>query len=95
MNFIRTYKDEYQVFFLLEYIKGMELFDVIREIGILSFFTVILNKTIYIIGLLSSNDSQYYIGSMILAIEYLHLQNIIYRDLKPENIMIDEHVNYF
>ena len=93
MNFIRTYKDEYQVFFLLEYIKGMELFDVIREIGILSSF--ILNETITFIGLLSSNDSQYYIGSMILAIEYLHLQNIIYRDLKPENIMIDEHVNYF
>lgn len=75
MEFIRTYKDDYQVFFLLEYIKGMELFDVIREIG-----------------LLSSYECQFYIGSMILAIEYLHMQGIIYRDLKPENIMIDDHV---
>jgi len=41
---------------------------------------------------LSSSDSQFYIGSMILAIEYLHLQNIIYRDLKPENILIDNTV---
>lgn len=33
MQFLRTYKDDYQVYFLLEYIKGMELFDVIRDIG--------------------------------------------------------------
>ena len=59
---------------------------------------VILNLKVKIkfkktkIGLLSTYDSQFYVGSMILAIEYLHLQNIIYRDLKPENIMIDENV---
>lgn len=33
MQFMRTYKDDHQIYFLLEYIKGMELFDVIREIG--------------------------------------------------------------
>lgn len=43
-------------------------------------------------GLLKSYDCQYYIGSMILAIEYLHSFNIIYRDIKPENIMIDQNV---
>ena len=33
MQFIRTFKDSYNVYFLVEYVKGMELFDVIREIG--------------------------------------------------------------
>ena len=40
--------------------------------------------------LLDNEQSQYYIGSMILAIEYLHSLKIIYRDIKPENIMIDD-----
>mgnify|MGYP002620721451 CR=1 FL=1 len=47
---------------------------------------------IYPIGLLSTYDSQFYIGSMILAVEYLHAQGIIYRDIKPENIMVDSTV---
>lgn len=40
--------------------------------------------------LLDNEQSQFYIGSMLLAIEYLHKLNIVYRDIKPENIMIDE-----
>lgn len=87
MQFMRTYKDDHQIYFLLEYIKGMELFDVIREIGKNN--QSIINNPL---GLLSSYDSQFYIGSMVLAIEYLHMQSIIYRDIKPENIMIDENV---
>ena len=31
---MRTFKDMLDVYFLLEYVKGMELFDVIRDIGI-------------------------------------------------------------
>jgi cGMP-dependent protein kinase len=51
----------------------MELFDVIR-----------------VIGLCGTKDALFFTGSIILALEYLHHNNIIYRDLKPENIMIDQ-----
>ncbi|VWU49858.1 cGMP-dependent protein kinase [Hepatocystis sp. ex Piliocolobus tephrosceles] len=42
------------------------------------------------LGLLSKSQSQFYLGSLILAIEYLHERNIVYRDLKPENILLDK-----
>jgi len=76
MQFIKSYKDQNFIYFLTEYVKGLELYDVIR-----------------IINLLNTYESQFYVGSMILAIEYLHNKGIIYRDLKPENIMID-HTGY-
>ena len=55
MNFYRTFQDKQHIYFILEYIRGQELFDAIR-----------------VIGLCGTKDSQYFIGSIILALEYLH-----------------------
>ncbi len=71
MPFYRTFRDDISLYFLVECISGMELFDVIRDIG-----------------LLSTSDSQFYIGTIILCLEYLHNISIVYRDLKPDNIMV-------
>ena len=37
----------------------------------------------------SNDKTRFYIVEIILAIEFLHKNKMLYRDLKPENIMID------
>lgn len=95
VSLIRTFKDDHSVYFLEEYIKGMELFDVIRDMSN-SLFPTCAAKTLFFrsIDLLNKSESQFFIGSLILCIEYLHSFNIVYRDLKPENIMVDHRVTW-
>ena len=38
---------------------------------------------------LNNEQAAFYVGQMILSLEYLHGFNIVYRDLKPENIMVN------
>ena len=72
VKLVKSYKDAKRIYFLLEYIHGLEL-----------------NMILHHVGLLTNSDSQFYIASMILILQYLHERDIIYRDLKPENIMVD------
>lgn len=40
-------------------------------------------------GIFLEDTACFYLAEIILALEHLHLQGIIYRDLKPENILLD------
>ncbi|CAK85310.1 unnamed protein product (macronuclear) [Paramecium tetraurelia] len=40
-------------------------------------------------GLLSKEVTQFYVGTIILCLEYLHSNVIVHRDLKPENFIIN------
>ena len=42
------------------------------------------------IGKLDEDIAKFYFWEVLLALEYLHTNGIIYRDLKPENILIDK-----
>jgi cGMP-dependent protein kinase len=73
VKLVKTLKDEKYIYYLMDYLKGKELFSVIRDIG-----------------LLNKEQAQFYIASIILAVNYLHQKKIIFRDIKPENIMVLE-----
>ena len=71
VKLVKCLEDEKYIYFLMEYLKGKELFQVIRDIG-----------------LLNKEQTNFFIASMLIAINYLHTRKIIYRDIKPENIVV-------
>lgn len=38
---------------------------------------------------MNTNIIKFYMAEIIVALEKIHLNNIMYRDLKPENVLID------
>eukprot|EP00927_Polykrikos_kofoidii_P031445 TRINITY_DN27033_c0_g1_i1.p1 TRINITY_DN27033_c0_g1~~TRINITY_DN27033_c0_g1_i1.p1 ORF type:complete len:1057 (-),score=192.34 TRINITY_DN27033_c0_g1_i1:83-3040(-) len=63
------------IYMLTELFTGGQLYEVINDE----------------LGVLDRYDAQFYVGSIVIMLEALYEQDIIYRDLKPENVMLDSH----
>ena len=74
-NLISEGQDKENIYMLMEYFPGGELFDRLHSVGWCLWF----------------HDAMFYGANVILAVEALHELGVVFRDLKPENLMFDEH----
>ena len=73
IKMVKSMKNTYYCFLLIEYVNGKNLDEYLSS--------RVQKKNIY--------ETQFYIGSMLLMLEYLQKKLIAHRDIKPSNIMID------
>ena len=73
IKMVKSMKNTAFCFFLIEYVNGKNLDEYLN--------TRMTKKNIY--------ETQFYIGSLLLTLDYLQKKFIAHRDIKPSNIMID------
>ena len=73
VKMVKSMKNNLYCFLLIEYVNGKNLNDYLST-------RVKLNNI---------NETKFFIGSILLMIEYLQKKSIAHRDIKPGNIMID------
>lgn len=75
VKYYETYEDDKNIYLVMEYIGGGELFEKIAQQKNQVFNEVIAFE---------------YINKLFGALSHMHAQGVVHRDIKPENIMIGE-----
>lgn len=75
MKLVKTFKNETNVFYLIEFIHG-------RGFG--QYLDSKQHEAFY-----NKNETRFYISFLLIILDYLNSKKVIHRDLKPDNIMID------
>jgi serine/threonine protein kinase len=73
-----AFQDDTRIFFVLEYLSGGDFFKLLHSLP---------EKR------MPEGAARFYTVQILLALHYLHKQNIIFRDLKPENVILNHDGN--
>ncbi|KAL4446356.1 hypothetical protein ABPG77_003163 [Micractinium sp. CCAP 211/92] len=92
-----SFQDKYHLYFLFDLMSGGDLMDVlVAEAQVIKVRVAqgalkrgCFAPQVKVLRGLDESLARFYVGSIVLALEYLHAHSIVYRDLKPENVFID------
>mmetsp|Transcript_20761 Transcript_20761/g.45666 ORF Transcript_20761/g.45666 Transcript_20761/m.45666 type:complete len:926 (+) Transcript_20761:35-2812(+) len=73
LQLVKVFAAEGSIYILTELVPGGELLNALDRIG----------------RPLNHREAQFYTGSLVLVLDFLHDRGIVFRDLKPENVMLD------
>ena len=75
VNIKSAFQDSTKLYIVSEFMQGGDMFFHLHDGQIIIF---------------NNEKTKFYIIELVLALEFLHKNNMVYRDLKPENILMDK-----